>query len=502
MAWMVGRREFLGRMAMLSGAALATPLDAVAGDARPRRVVIVGAGLAGLCTAWELERRGVECVVLEADRHHVGGRVRTHEFGGGLRGELGAMRIPKVHARVRDYCRRFGLRLRPFVHDDVFVYGRGRYVRAADVGDLRDAYALPTDAGKPGDLWTRAVGNVLRDMTPAERRDLHALVPMTPSVRTLDQLSLQQLAERAGLSPDAIEYMATGMGVETLLPSGATEHLREEMDEVWSSGFDEIVGGTQRLPEAFEGRLRRTPRTGCQVIRLEQGEDGGRPWAAAVFLEDGVERAERGDAVVCTVPYPVLTQIDARPAFSGAKRRAIRELGYDSSTKVLVVTRRRFWEEDDHIYGGCTQTDLPTGTTVYPSDNARRRDPDVSRGAGVLLASYTWGQAARRMAMLPREECRRVVLDAVGRIHPQLREPGMVEDLVSWSWDEHRWSQGAFAWFLPGQFTALHADVLRPEGRIWFAGEHASLSHTWMEGALESAQRVAAEVLASAQRAA
>lgn len=488
------RRAFL----LLSGAALAAPFDVVAGDRRPRRVVIVGAGLAGLCTAFELERRGIECVILEADRHHVGGRVRTHEFGGGLRGELGAMRIPRAHARVRDYCRRFGLRLRPFVHDDVFVYDRGRAVRAAAVGDLRDAYALGPDAGVPGDLWTRAVSNLVRDMTPVERRDLHAVVPMTQTVRTLDQLSLQQLAERAGLAPDAIEYMATGMGVETLLPSAATEHLREDMDGVWTHGFDEIVGGTQRLPEAFAAKLRRQPRTGCQVIRLEQDGDQ----AGAVFLEDGVERIERGDAVVCTVPYPVLTQIDAQPAFSGAKRRAIRELGYDSSTKVLVVTRRRFWETDDAIFGGCTQTDLPTGTTVYPSDNARRRDPGVSRAPGVLLASYTWGQAARRMAMLPREECRRVVLDAVGRIHPQLREPGMVEDLVSWSWDEHRWSQGAFAWFQPGQFTALHADVIRPEGRIWFAGEHTSLAHTWMEGALESAQRVVGEVLASAQRAA
>jgi monoamine oxidase len=493
MAWgVVDRREFLRRLALLS-AATAVPRDAFARAPRPRRVVVVGAGLAGLCTAYELERRGVECVILEADRHHLGGRVRTHEFGGGLHGELGAMRIPTKHARVRAYCRRFGLSLRRFVQDDVFVYGRGRRVRATAVGDLRDAYGLSGDV-VPGALWGRSVTDLVGRMTPTERADLHAVVPMTQAVRTFDQLSLQQLAERAGLSPDAVEFMATGMGVETLLPSAATEHLREELDGVWTNGFSEIVGGTQRLPEAFAVRLRRPPRAGCQVIRFEQGDD----WAGAVYVEDGVERMERGDAVVCTVPYPVLTTIDATPAFSGAKRRAIRELAYDSSTKVLVVTRRRFWETDDGIYGGCTQTDLPTGTTVYPSDNADRRDRRVSEAPGVLLASYSWGAAARRMAALPLDECRRVVLDAVGRIHPQLREPDMVQDLVSWSWDEHRWSRGAFAWFLPGQLTELHADVVRPEGRIWFAGEHASLTHTWMEGALESAQRVAAELLGSA----
>lgn len=501
------RREFLWRAALLAGATVAVnPLDGLGSVRGPRRVVIVGAGLAGLCAAWELEQRGVECLVLEADPHHVGGRVRTHEFGSGLRGELGAMRIPTLHRRVRAYCKRFGLGLRPFVQDNgaAYVYGRGRRVRARDVVTLGDAYALGTgEVGTtPAALWTRTVSDVLARMTADEIADLHATTPATARLRELDQLSLTQLCERAALSPDAIEYLATGNGVETLLPSAATEHLREDHDALWTRGFDEIVGGTQRLPEAFERRLRTAPRPGCQVIRLEQGEDGGRPWAGAVYLDRGVERMERGDALICTVPYPVLTQIDASPAFSGAKRRAIRELGYDSSTKVLAVTRRRFWETDDGIYGGITLTDLPTGTTVYPSDNATRRDPDVSRAPGVLLASYTWGQAARHMAALPLDECRRVVIDAVGRVHPQLREPEMIDTLVSWSWDEHRWSQGAFAWFLPGQWTDLHADVIRPEGRIWFAGEHASLTHTWMEGAIESAQRVVAEVVASAERAA
>jgi monoamine oxidase len=71
----------------------------------------------------------------------------------------------------------------------------------------------------------------------------------------------------------------------------------------------------------------------------------------------------------------------------------------------------------------------------------------------------------------------------------------MVRRTVSFSWDEHRWSSGAFAWFLPGQHSALHRDVIAPEGRIFFAGEHASLSHTWMQGALESALRAVREML-------
>ena len=81
------------------------------------------------------------------------------------------------------------------------------------------------------------------------------------------------------------------------------------------------------------------------------------------------------------------------------------------------------------------------------------------------------------------------------RVHPQRGRAGMVRRTASWSWDNHPWSSGAFAWFLPGQHTALYRDVVAREGRVFFAGEHASLAHTWMHGALESALRAVRDIL-------
>jgi monoamine oxidase len=92
-----------------------------------------------------------------------------------------------------------------------------------------------------------------------------------------------------------------------------------------------------------------------------------------------LQRAE-GDYVLCTLPFPVLSRIQTAPAFSGPKQRAIRQLNYDSSTKVLAVTKRRFWETDDGIFGGGTYTDLPTGTTYYPADNAVAKIRAFRRG--------------------------------------------------------------------------------------------------------------------------
>jgi monoamine oxidase len=92
-----------------------------------------------------------------------------------------------------------------------------------------------------------------------------------------------------------------------------------------------------------------------------------------------------------------------------------------------------------------------------------------------------------------------VVLRHLARIHPQLREPGIVRETRSWSWDNHPYSSGAFAWFMPGQHTELHRAIVAAEGRIHFAGEHVSLTHTWMQGALESGLRATREMLEAAQ---
>jgi monoamine oxidase len=502
----LARREFLRRLMAMSGAAAAAnalPALAAIPDARsPLHIVIVGAGLAGLVAAYELERRGHRVTMLEAEMRHIGGRARTLRFADGLYGEAGAMRIPQRHQLTRHYVAEFNLPLRKFVHSNpqAYYFIRGERQRIADVDKLKHLFALrPDEAAKsPDDLLAESIGKVLNPMSDAEKQELLAATLTSAKVRALDQQSLQQLAEAAGLSSEAIEFIATTSGSESLLPSAATETLREELLEVWSHEFDEIVGGTDRLPAAFASNLRSKPRTGCEVITLTQSADGQR--AGAIFRERGRAQRVEGDFLLCTLPCPVLSRIEVQPELSGPKWRAIRELTYDSATKVLAVTRRRFWESDDGIYGGGTYTDLPTVMTYYPSNNADARSAQVSKGPGVMLASYSWGQAARRLAALNHEGRMDVVVRHLSRVHPQMREPQMIRDSRSWSWDNHPYSSGAFAWFLPGQHTELYAALIAPEGRIFFAGEHASLTHTWMQGALESGLRAMREILTAAQR--
>lgn len=501
------RREFLRLLALASAAPLTAgrllaQVDAAVKPGKPLKVIIAGAGLAGLCAAYELEKRGHQCVILEADGSHIGGRVRTLRLPDGLHGEAGAMRVPESHQITRHYLKELGVALQPFVYTNknAWCYLRGHKARIKDVDTLKKHYALRENekALSPAGMWRISVEHRLKKLSEAERTDLLATTPGTAPCQALDKMSLRQLLEADGFSEEAMEFASVIWGQEALLDSGATEHLREEMTNVWNLSFDEIVGGTDRFATAFVERLKSKPRTGCEIIRLEQSADGKH--AAAVFRNrenKGAEEREEGDFLICTLPCPVLSRIET-PGFSGAKVRSIRQLVYDSSTKVLAVTKRRFWETDDEIYGGGTFTDLPTATTYYPADNAQARDPAVSAKPSLFLASYSWGQHARRLGMLEPAMQREAVLTHLSKVHPQLAEPGMVQRTIGWSWDRHPWAGGAFAWFNSGQHRTLYHHLLEPEGRIHFAGEHASLNHTWMQGALESALRAVKEVLAVA----
>jgi monoamine oxidase len=469
---------------------------------KPPHAVILGAGIAGLCAAYELEQRGWTTSILEAERHHIGGRVRTVRFSDGQYSEFGAMRIPEKHNWTRHYARQFGLQLRPFVieNDAAYYHVRGRRERRRDWLKVNHAFGLQGGerGKKPGEFWDQAVVSHLNQLTEAEKDELRTSDSFgSAALNRLDRMSLRNAVEMAGLSEDAIEYLFSLYGVGTLQHAGLTEHLREELEQVWSLSFCEIVGGTGLLPEALLGALRSPPRMGCEVVALRQSESG----VEAIYKANGGAELKRqgGDFMLCTIPLPVLARLDVAPAFSAAKRRAIANVFYESGTKVLVPTTKRVWETVDGIYGGSSATDMLIGPMFYPSDNARidpnstdisPRSSEISNGPGVLVASYTWGLDARRLGNMPASQREELTIRLAAKVHPELDSPGVIRrnEVRSWFWDQHRWSGGAFAFYMPGQFATLHRHVVAPEGRIHFAGEHCSRSHSWMQGAFESAR--------------
>jgi len=262
--------------------------------------------------------------------------------------------------------------------------------------------------------------------------------------------------------------------------SSFLELFREEAGNYYTDMI-QLEGGQDHLPFAFLPELRRHIRFGARMIALEQSAD-----SASVIYETAAGRfTATGDHVLLTVPFPVLRHMEAQPLFSRAKQRAIRQLHYDASAKIWLQFRRRFWEEDEGIFGGGTATDLPIRVVYYP-DHGRET------GRGVILASYTWSEDAQRWGSLLPEDRLTQALEDLAQIHPQA--PREYECGASKMWHDDEFAGGAFALFDPEQQSLLYQDIIAPQGRVRFAGEHASLYHAWIQGAIESGLREAAAI--------
>ncbi|MFO1412699.1 MAG: flavin monoamine oxidase family protein [Burkholderiales bacterium] len=450
-----------------------------------RRVIVVGAGMAGLVAASALLRAGHDPLVLEAQQR-VGGRIYTlrEPFAPGLYAEAGAMRIPRSHRLTLAYVRQFGLPTVDFTMNNpegyCHLFGRKHRWREVDAKPhLIGAHLAEHERGSTcGAMWARA-------MQPfAERIEAHGADGWDEIVRRYDTYSIREFLEEQGWSEAAIELFGLLMNQESLMNTSFLEMLREEVGRFYVD-MVRIEGGMDLLPRAFMPALRDRIRFGARMVALDQSAD-----AVTVHYQTAAGRRKvHADHAIVTVPFAVLRHVEMGTPLSLPKRRAIRQLHYDASAKILFQCRRRFWEEDEGIFGGGTVTDLAIRNLFYP-------EAGRETGRGVLLASYTWSEDAQRWGSLSPDERIVQALENVAVIHPQIREEFEVG--TSKMWHDDPYAGGAFALFEPQQQTLLYEHIVAPEGRIHFAGEHASLHHAWIQGAIESGLRAALEINALA----
>ena len=495
-----------------------------------RDVVVLGAGMAGLAAAFELQNLGHRVRVYEASGR-VGGRVYTKRFHSGQYHEFGAMRIPASHDYTRHYVREMGLRLRRFVTShrdaDALYHLRGRVSTIRDAGDVIDGYRIsPFERGIAKDpvapaIFGHYIQRVLDSLTYEDTQGLFGYQLLTPRVEELERQTLGEFLERNVQGPDTRELIGAVTGLEVWWDRALSMFIRDELVET-GVGLEEIVGGMDCLPNAMKTRLNHgTIRFDTQVLAIERRDPKVR---IRLRQGDGAPTPVDCDHVICTIPFSVLRQMELS-GLGVLKQRAIRNLAYASSTKVLLECSERFWETRYNIIGGASLSDGITRATYYPSDNAAAsetnwasqesrqhgkslhtcltlskpsdraavRDWSASHGPGVLVGSYNWGSDARRMGAMSKDERADVVSTVIANFHPEIRE--FVREHDSVFWDEQRWASGAFCFMQPGDLRDYYHDAVRAEGNLHFAGEHTSLEQGWIQGALMSALRAVEEVI-------
>jgi len=442
------RREFV---ALLAAASLPAR---VRGRAPKGNVLVLGAGLAGLAAGYELVFAGHEVTLVEA-RARPGGRVETlrEPFSDGLYAEAGALFVPRSHELTRRYARRFGIALEPAfpLLESRLYYFRGE---RSSVNPAKR-------------LWERYVIGALAELD--SHRD------------ALDGLSAADFLRRRGASVDELALLEAGyLGLfADGMESYSALQLLERAAALQAAGGEErIVGGSDRLAQAFAARLAGRIRYATRVERIEADEKA----VAVRVAHDGRVEWLRAERVVCTLPFSVLRTLEFSAPCSAAKARAIAELPYSPVTRVFLQFSHKRWTEDNfHVL---TLADLRFRWFFEHTANQAGR-----RG---ILEAQAFGAEARRLRGMSEEARVAAALASVEEIFPGAR--AYFERGVSKCWDEDIWARGAFAYFRPGQVSAFGAALAAVEGRVHFAGEHTSPWPGWMQGALHSGVRAGREV--------
>jgi monoamine oxidase len=236
------------------------------------------------------------------------------------------------------------------------------------------------------------------------------------------------------------------------------------------------VGGMDMIGKAFAREVGSLIRYNSKVTRIQQDHRGVTVSYVDTAAPATVQQA-RADWCICTIPLSILSQLPVD--VSAATKSAIDAVPYAGSVKVGLQFKRRFWEEDEAIYGGISYTDLPIRQIGYPNSGFNRS------GRGVLLGAYIFAgaNAYEFTAMTPAERVERTV-EFGAMIHPQYKAE--FENGVAVAWHRVPFVLGCSGdWSEEARATHYH-NLCQIDGRIALAGEHASALPAWQEGAILS----------------
>jgi monoamine oxidase len=482
--------QSLGLMPGLASATSVVDLPVNAG--KGVKIVILGGGIAGLVSAYELSKAGFHCTVLEA-RARPGGRnwtVRngtTVEFIDGMKQTAnysspdsyfnsGPARLPSVHKTMLGYCKELGVAL------EVFVNTNRSSLMASDKAfgekPVEQRQVINDTRGHIAELLAKCVnqGALDQELTKEDRDRLLALLRSFGDLRNSYEY---QGSERAGVvrlpgAGDITETPRPALDLRSLLDSNlwANSTFEETLD--MQATMFQPVGGMDHIPYAFAKKLGKAVQYKSVVKEIRKSPDG----VKVVYTQRGADKSIAADYCICALPVNLLKSIPND--FSAQVKQAIENVHYNDSYKIAWEAKR-FWETEYNIYGGISWLQgYPINMVWYPSGK-------MHTDTGVLLSGYGL-QSLPAFNQLPNVEAK----FAASRAAVELLHPGHGKDLSSPMyvvWEKIPYNQGAWISSFGDYYTGPYRAFLEPDERIYFAGDHCSHVVAWQEGAALSAHR-------------
>jgi monoamine oxidase len=521
----MSRRQLLAMIGTVAGSAVMynamtelgfaqeSPYDGpvkLEGDPKGASVLILGAGLAGMTSAYELRKAGYKVQVLEY-REKAGGRCWTLRGGdkyvelGGFEQEVkfaegnyinpGPWRIPHHHHGLLDYCKRFGVELEPFIQTNYNAYlhhtdafdgkpQRFREIHTDYRGHVAELLAKVVNQSALDELVTEGDAELLLDSL----KNYGVLNDDYEYVKRNATSDYRGWAKPPGGGVDAKPEPSEVMSLSDVLQSKLWEYLIEGDAIHHQATMFQPKGGMDMIARGFEGQVGDLITYNAKVTKIDTSDTG----VTVTYVDSQSGEGEvtaTADYCICTIPFSILGQVDHN--FSGEMTAIINSMSYYGSVKFGLEFKRRFWEQDERIYGGISYTNLPISMISYPSTGY------FSDGPGVLLGGYSWGVTAYQFNAMPPQERVDKAVEFGAQIHPQYKEE--FSNGVAVSWHRVPWVLGCYGnW---DDKSDNYAKACAMDGRTLMAGEHISYLPAWQEGAILSAldaiQRLHAHVVGS-----
>lgn len=460
-------------------------------------VLVLGAGLAGMLSAYELTKAGYKVQILEF-QDRTGGRNYTVR-GGDTITELGSApqtvgfapgnylnpgpwRIPYHHRTVLHYCKEFGVELEHFaqLNHNALVHHKDAY--GGKPQHYRDLYV--DYKGHVGELLAKSLNAGALDTTVTAEDKAKLLEAMkdwgvldknmayTKGMKVGDQRGWER-PPGGGVNGAPIPNEVGSLS--DTLSTKVWQQIGFYTEEVMQTTMFQPKGGMDHIGKAFAGKVGSMVRVNTRVTKIAQDDHGVTvDWTDT---KTGTKGESKADWLVCTIPATVLGQLDIQ--VSDKKKAAIRALPYGNSVKIGLEMKRRFWETDYAIYGGHSFTDQDISLISYPTGNW------FGDGPAVILGAYPFGLGAYRLAGMTHEKRIQAALDQGSVFHPA-EYKAEFRSGTSLAWSRMPWILGCCATWTEESRETHYQDLVSMDGRIVLAGEHCSYYGCWQEGALLS----------------